>query len=500
MRLSSLLDRNIQEFGEYPFLYDGDKELTNVETRALANQLAGKLRQSGIGEGDRVLVMMPNNPGVLIAYQAITRANAVIVPVLFTLHPKEIAFIAKNCQAAMLITSSSMKTQVNLILKEMNEHMPTLMIEEMENISTGIPLADTDEGERNDDEVAVILYTSGTTGAPKGVMLTHKNLTMNAANSARHANVDRGTTIGVLPLAHVFGLTISHACYVTGSSIAIFPRFIPSEIFEAIEKYKVKSFSVVPAMIYGMIASKDADRFDLTSLESVSSGSAPLPVALLHGFEKKFGASVYEGYGLSEASPIVTAHKKGIPVKPGSVGIPIPGVELKIVDDRGREVPKGVIGEIILKGEHITPGYFQNEHKSVETIVDGWLHTGDLAQMDEEGYIYIVDRKKDLIIKNGFNIYPRDIEEVLSKHEGVIEAAVIGIPDERTGEEVLACVVKRPNDEITQEELLEYCAGQMAKNKLPSRIVFLSELPRNGVGKVLKTALRQSVVQQKNMR
>ncbi len=356
MRLSSLLDRNIQEFGEYPFLYDGDQVLTNVETRACANQLAGKLRYSGIGDGDRVLVMMPNNPGVLIAYQAITRANAVIVPVLFTLHPKEIAYIAKNCQAAMLITSSSMQTQVNLILQEMDEHMPIFMIDEMEKISADIPPAETSEGERKDDEVAVILYTSGTTGAPKGVMLTHKNLTMNAANSARHANVERGTTIGVLPLAHVFGLTISLTCYVTGSSLSIFPRFIPSEILEAIEKYKVRSFSFVPAMIYAMIASKDAERFDLTSLESVSSGSAPLPVALLHGFEKKFGASVYEGYGLSEASPIVTAHKKGIPVKPGSVGIPIPGVELKIVDDRGREVPKGVIGEIILKGEHITPG------------------------------------------------------------------------------------------------------------------------------------------------
>ena len=498
MRLSCLLDQNIQEFGEYPFLYDGDMEITNVAIRDFANLLAEKLRQSGIGEGDRVVVMMPNSPGVLVAYQAITRANAIIVPVLFTLHPKEIAYIAKDCKAAMMITSSSVQFQVNQILQEMDEDMPVLMMDKNELASRETVQADRVQSDGNDEEVAVILYTSGTTGQPKGVMLTHKNLTRNALNSSKHANVDRSTTIGVLPLAHVFGLTISHTCYVTGSSIAIFPRFIPSEIFAAIEKYKVRSFSVVPAMIFAMMASEDAERYDLTSLESVSSGSAPLPVSLLHAFELRFGACVYEGYGLSEASPIVTAHKKGITIKPGSVGIPIPGVELKIVDDSGQEVPKGVIGEIILRGDHITPGYFQNERESRKAIVDGWLHTGDVAQMDEEGYIYIVDRKKDLIIKNGFNIYPRDIEEVLSKHEGVIEAAVIGIPDERAGEEVLACVVKRPDDEITKKELLDFCSRQIAKNKLPKDIVFLPELPRNGVGKILKTTLRKSVLQEKN--
>ena len=497
MKLSCLLDRNIQEFGEYPFLYDGDHVYTNVEIRAYAIGLAKELRTSGIGAGDSVMVMMPNSPAVVVAYQAITMSSAIIVPVLYTLHPKEIAYIAKNCQAAMILTSSSMQEQVNQILDEMEEQTEVRMIDGFA-IETSLAGNETSgEGGLTDEDVAVILYTSGTTGKPKGVMLTHKNMTMNAINSSKHANVERGVTIGVLPLAHVFGLTISHACYVTGSSIAIFSRFIPRDIFAAIEKYKVKSFSVVPAMIFAMMASSDAEQFDLSSLESVSSGSAPLPVALLHAFEKKFGASVYEGYGLSEASPIVTAHKKGIPIKPGSVGIPIPGVELKIVDHNGQEVPRGVIGEIILRGEHITPGYFKNEQESKQTIVEGWLHTGDVAQMDDEGYIYIVDRKKDLIIKNGFNIYPRDIEEVLSKHEAVIEAAVIGIPDERAGEEVLACVVKQPNHATTEEELLDFCAGQMAKNKLPRRIVFLPELPRNGVGKIQKSSLRESVLQQK---
>ncbi len=501
MRLSFLLDQNIQEFGEYPFLYYGEKKFTNVETRAYANQLAIELQRSGIKKGDRVIVMMPNSPEVLIAYQAITRAQAVIVPVLFTLHPKEIAYIAENCEAARILSSSSIQGQVNQIEKELSTNIPIVMIDDLSDLTSPSVRVEENDGmhvpDFNDDEVAVILYTSGTTGSPKGVMLTHRNLYKNAVNSSSHANVERGTTIGALPLAHVFGLTISHACYVTGSSIVIFPRFIPSEIFSAIERYQVKSFSVVPAMIYAMMASNDAERFDLTSLESVSSGSAPLPVSLLQAFEKKFGASVYEGYGLSEASPIVTAHKKGIPIKPGSVGIPIPGVELKVVDATGQEVPRGVIGEIVLRGEHITPGYFQNERESEKAIVQGWLHTGDIGQMDDEGYLYIVDRKKDLIIKNGFNIYPRDLEEVLSRHKAVIETAVIGVPDEQSGEEVMACVVKKPNEEVTEEELIAYCAEQIAKNKLPKHIVFLSELPRNGVGKVLKASLRKSIAEGK---
>ena len=300
MKLSCLLDRNIQEFGEYPFLYDDDQVYTNVEIRAYAIRLAKELRTSGIGEGDRVMVMMPNSPAVVVAYQAITRASATIVPVLYTLHPKEIAYIAKNCQAAMILTSSSMQEQVNQILDEMDEQTAVRMIDDFAIVTSLAGNEDLDEGRLTDEDVAVILYTSGTTGKPKGVMLTHKNMTMNAINSSKHANVERGVTIGVLPLAHVFGLTISHACYVTGSSIAIFSRFIPRDIFAAIEKYNVKSFSVVPAMIFAMMASSDAEQFDLSSLESVSSGSAPLPVALLQAFEKKFGASVYEGYGLSE--------------------------------------------------------------------------------------------------------------------------------------------------------------------------------------------------------
>jgi long-chain acyl-CoA synthetase len=340
---------------------------------------------------------------------------------------------------------------------------------------------------------AVILYTSGTTGNPKGVLLTHKNLYSNAENSAKHNETERGTTLGVLPLAHVYGLTISNICYLTGSSIVVFSSFDAKEVLKAIEKYKVKTFSAVPAMIHALVSYPQADQFNTSSLESVGSGSAPLPVALLHAFEQKFGAKVYEGYGLSEAAPVVTAHRKGIEIKPGSVGIPIPGVELKNVNEMGEEVPVGEVGELIVRGDNVSPGYYQNAEETRRVLKNSWLFTGDMAWVDDEGYVYIVDRKKDLIIRGGFNVYPRDVEEILNAHEQVMEAAVVGVPDERMGEEMVACVVKRPGSKVTENELIHYCQEHLAKNKTPRRIVFLEALPRNGVGKILKTHLRAQV-------
>jgi long-chain acyl-CoA synthetase len=216
---------------------------------------------------------------------------------------------------------------------------------------------------------------------------------------------------------------------------------------------------------------------------------------LLNAFEQKFGAKVYEGYGLSEAAPVVTAHRKGFPIKPGSVGIPIPGVEVKVVNDNGEDLPLGEVGELIVRGDNVTPGYYQNFEESSRVLRDGWLYTGDMARIDDEGYVYIVDRKKDLIIRGGFNLYPRDVEEILNAHEEVFEAAVVGIPDERMGEEMVACVVKKPGSTITELELIRYCHEHLAKNKTPRKILFLDSLPRNGVGKILKTQLRKTAAE-----
>jgi len=243
-----------------------------------------------------------------------------------------------------------------------------------------------------------------------------------------------------------------------------------------------------------MLHHPNSGNFDLSSLEKLGSGSAPLPDAVRSAFKEKFNAEVYEGYGLSEASPAVSGYRDGMLYKSGSVGIPIQGVEIKIVDPNGKEVPVGEVGELIVRGDNVTPGYFENEEETARVLKDKWLYTGDLAKVDEDGYLFIVDRKKDLIIRGGFNIYPRDLEELLSKHPTVLETAVIGVPDERMGEEVLAFVVKKPGIDVSEQQLIEYCQSNIAKNKSPREIIFLDALPRNGVGKILKTRLRDYII------
>ncbi|MEH7086669.1 long-chain fatty acid--CoA ligase [Neobacillus drentensis] len=501
MKLKDLLETNIAEFDEYPFLFYKEKTFTNVETKLYADQFASGLCNLGITKGDRVMVCMPNCPEVLFSYQGITRAEATIVPVMFTLHPKELHYIARNSGAKAIITSSAVLSNVEKSLKDL-QVKPLLIVVDRPSDDRAknfydvlVPAKNEKVNNGNADDIAVILYTSGTTGNPKGVLLTHKNLYSNAENSAKHNETERGTTLGVLPLAHVYGLTISNICFLTGSSIVIFSSFETKEVFKAIEKYKVKTFSAVPAMIHALVSYPQADQYNTSSLESVGSGSAPLPVALLHAFEQKFGAKVYEGYGLSEAAPVVTAHRKGIEIKPGSVGIPIPGVELKIVDENGEEVSSGEVGELMVRGDNVTPGYYKNSEETSRVLKDSWLCTGDMARIDDEGYVYIVDRKKDLIIRGGFNVYPRDVEEILNAHEQVFEAAVVGVPDERMGEEMVACVVKNPDSEVSEKELINYCQDHLAKNKTPRRIVFLEALPRNGVGKILKTHLRMQALE-----
>lgn len=501
MRLSDLLETNISQFGEYPFLYFNENHYTNIETKMFADQFAGGLEYLGISEGDRVIVCMPNCPEVIFAYQGITRAGAIIVPVMFTLHPKELHYIALNAGAKAVITSSLILGNVKKAIDGLDPKPKVVVVDQPSDdqilnfydVKAELSFVTTEPVK--EDDTAVILYTSGTTGNPKGVLLTHKNLTSNAENSAKHNELERGTTLGVLPLAHVYGLTISNICLLMGSSIVIFSSFDAGAIFKAIEKYEVKTFSAVPAMIHALVSYPGADQFNTSSLESVSSGSAPLPVTLLHAFVQKFGAKVYEGYGLSEAAPIVTAHKDGIEIKPGSVGIPIPGVKVKIVNDNGVEAACGEVGELCVRGENVTPGYYQNVEESRRVLIDSWLHTGDMARMDDEGYVYIVDRKKDLIIRGGFNVYPRDVEEILNAHETVSEVAVVGIPDEQMGEEMVACVVVKPGAIVSEEELIGYCQEHLAKNKTPRRIVFLETLPRNGVGKILKTHLRKTAAE-----
>ncbi|MBL4950814.1 long-chain-fatty-acid--CoA ligase [Neobacillus sp. YIM B02564] len=509
MLLTELMNENIKKFGEYNLLYYGEKTYTNIESQVISRKVSNVMRSLGVEKGDRVLICMPNCPEVIFSYQGVLGTGAIIVPVMYLLHENEVNFILKNSEAKAVITSSAILPKMITATSDLKVKPKVISVGKpnpADLLQTDLDVVEWDQAllavepdeiqvEMNEADVAVILYTSGTTGAPKGVMLTHKNLYANTASglSLRDDKDDRATTIGVLPLAHIYGFGIMNGMLVLGSSVVIFSKFDAEEVFKVIEKYKVKSFAAVPAMLHAMLYHPNADQYDLSSLETVGSGSAALAVSLRHKFREKFGAEVRDAYGLSEASPGVASQRNNMPIKEGSVGIPMPGVKIKIVDENDQEVPTGEVGELLVQGDNVTPGYFRNPEATEKALRNGWLHTGDLARVDEDGYLYIVDRKKDLIIRGGFNIYPRDLEELLIKHEAVLEVAVVGVPSERMGEEIVAFVVKKEGKEVTEEELIEYSQKHLAKYKTPRHVVFIKELPRNGVGKILKTKLREKL-------
>ncbi|MFC7686856.1 class I adenylate-forming enzyme family protein [Ureibacillus sp. GCM10028918] len=507
MLLTELLGENIEKFGEYNLLYYNEKTYTNCETEIICKKVSSLVHSLGVEKGERVLICMPNCPEVIFSYQGVLGVGGIIVPVMYLLHENEINFILKNSEAKVVITSSillqkiigatnglSVKPKI-ICIDQPNETdlKEGIDVIEWDTALSNMPLYENDSLQMKESDVAVILYTSGTTGAPKGVMLTHKNLYANSMSglALRDEEDTRGTTIGVLPLAHIYGFGIMNGMFLLGSSVVIFSKFDAEEVFKVIEKHKVKSFAAVPAMVHAMLYHPNAEQYDLSSLETVGSGSAALAISLRHKFRERFGAEVRDAYGLSEASPGVASQRNNMPIKEGSVGLPMPGVNIKIVDEQGQEVPVGEVGELLVQGDNVTPGYYKNEEATKKTLVNGWLHTGDMAKVDEEGYLYIVDRKKDLIIRGGFNVYPRDLEELLVKHEAVLEAAVIGVPSERMGEEILACIVKKTDAIVSEQEIIEYCQKNLAKYKTPRHIEFIDELPRNGVGKILKTKLRE---------
>lgn len=507
MLLTELLGENIEKFGEYNLLYYDEKTYTNCETKIICKKVSSLVHSLGVEKGDRVLICMPNCPEVIFSYQGVLGAGGIIVPVMYLLHENEINFILKNSEAKVVITSSHLLQKISNASNDLSDKPKIICIDqpkktdlqsgieviEWEKALSNMPIYENPSLNLKESDVAVILYTSGTTGVPKGVMLTHKNLYANSMSglALREEEDTRGTTIGVLPLAHIYGFGIMNGMFLLGSSVVIFSKFDAEEVFKVIEKYKVKSFAAVPAMVHAMLYHPNAEQYDLSSLETVGSGSAALAVSLRHKFKERFGAEVRDAYGLSEASPGVASQRNNMPIKEGSVGVPMPGVNIKIVDEHGQELPVGEVGELLVQGENVTPGYFKNEEATKKALQNGWLHTGDMARVDEEGYLYIVDRKKDLIIRGGFNIYPRDLEELLVKHEAVLEAAVIGVPSERMGEEILACIVKKTGAVVSEGELIDYCQKNLAKYKTPRHVEFIDELPRNGVGKILKTKLRE---------
>jgi long-chain acyl-CoA synthetase len=506
MNLVDLADQHYRKFGEQETLIFEGRSYTNLELLRYADRLGNALKALGLKMGDRVMVMLNNCPEVLIAYQGIMRAGGVVVPVITFAGEREKVHILRNSEGRFLITHAS---QVEPIIKYSPslEHLERILIIEREEIPGTLSYwelieqgQDTPPNTEIDDyDLAVILYTAGTTGEPKGVMLTHRNLCSNVINSTFLTEFQPDDVmLHALPLSHIYGLTVMNACYLFRHKNVLMRRFQAEEAFRLIEKYRVTRFSGSPAMFALMLNSPAVDRYDLSSLRSCGCGSAPLPLEVLIGFQEKFGCPVLEGYGLSEAAPIVARHRPDMPQKPGSVGQPIPGVEVRIVDEEDNDVPLGAVGELIVRGPNVSPGYYKMPEETGRTFRNGWLYTGDMAKMDEDGYLYIVDRKKDLIIRGGLNIYPYEVEDVLYEHPAVEDVAVIGVPDPIMGEEVKAFVVLKPGYYLSEGALKEYCRRTLGRFKSPRYIEFIEAIPRSSVGKVLKQELKQRPVQPLN--
>jgi long-chain acyl-CoA synthetase len=515
--LSDLSIYNCVRFGPYTAVIYEDqedvRELTNVDIAREAAQLAVGLHTLGIQKGDRVIVMMVNCPEVIISYQAIARTGAVIIPVMPLLKAPEVRYIAENSAAKAIITSPILLPLLRGALADITTMQHIICTGDIPGsdaapagpsihayrdvVSSGAEGAEDFLRPVRDvspEDIAVILYTSGTTGRPKGVVLTHRNLISNAigGRGPERDSRDEETNLAVLPLAHAYGIVAANVFFLRGLTIIAHPRFDTSAVLSAIERYRIASFAGVPAMFVALLYTPDADKYDTSSLQTCVSGSAPLPVAILESFEQKFGCRILEGYGLSEASAVLTGHGLDMPRKAGSVGKPIAGVEVVVVDENDQPMLVGEVGEVIARGPNIMHGYYNMPEETKATLRDGWLHTGDMGRFDEDGYLYIVERKKDLIIRGGFNIYPRDVEEVLNSHPAVLEAAVVGVPSERMGEEVKAFVVTRLP--VDTETLMAYCRQSLANYKTPSQIEFINTLPRNAVGKIDKKELRRQHV------
>ncbi|MGG4442110.1 fatty acid--CoA ligase family protein [Brevibacillus fortis] len=499
--LNESLIQSAKQFPDRPAYVFMGETTTYADFYQQVEHLAAGLAQHGIGKGDAVALLMDNRPHFVSAYYAILRVGAVVVPMNPIYTAREISFILSNSKAKAAIALSALQPVLTPMKDQIEDLQLLIYTEPIENELTIDQLvqegqesdAGYEEPERNEDDLAVILYTSGTTGQPKGAMLSHRNMDSNAeAMGKLFELVPEDRMVAVLPMFHVFCMTVCmNGPIRTGATIIIMPKFHPADVVQTIREQKATCFAGVPTMYNYLLQLPTATKEDLSSIRIYCSGGASMPVELLHKFEAKYDAKVLEGYGLSEAAPATTFNPLHGTRKPGSVGVDIPLVKNKVVDPEGKEVARGEVGELVVQGPNVMIGYLGLPDDTAAALRDGWLYTGDMAHMDEEGYVYIVDRKKDMILVDGYNVYPREVEEVLYEHPAIIEAAVIGIPDEVHGEAVKAFVALK-EVAVSQEDIMAFCRDKLAKYKVPRQVEFVAELPKNSTGKILRRSLRTS--------
>lgn len=495
--LNENLRRSVSNFPDkYAYIYEG-KSVTYKELNQQVDRLAAGLSAQGFGKGDRVALILDNSPEFVIAYYGILRLGACVVPINPMFTQGEISYILDNSQAKAVIANVSVESKLSELTEKSKSIKLVIYVDAKNQEWTWERLMETftlsfESPFICQEDLAVILYTSGTTGKPKGAMLSHRNLASNAESISKLIEMhDEDRVIAVLPMFHVFCMTISlNAPIACGATVIILPRFSPLDVVSTIREKKGTLFVGVPTMYNFIYQLPEATAEDFLSVRLCISGGASIPIELLQKFQNKYNVSILEGYGLSETSPLVAINPlKGIR-KPGSIGLDIPGVKTKVVDEDRKELSMGEVGELVVQGPNVMKGYLEMPEATAASLIDGWFYTGDLAKMDEEGYIYIVDRKKDIIIVGGYNVYPREVEEVLYQHPSIVETSVVGVPDEGYGEIVKAYIVVK-DEQITKDDIIHFCQDKLVKYKLPRQVEFLKDLPKNSTGKILRRELRQ---------
>jgi long-chain acyl-CoA synthetase len=489
----NLISSTLQNPGR-PALRFRDAILTYSELEQATARLAGRLTDRGLEPGDRVGLMLPNVPEFAIAYYGVLRAGGVVVPMNILLKAREASFYLGDSGARLIICWEDYSHEAVIAADEMGPEClvlsPGSLTEYLAEVEPVVELVD-----RDGRDTAVILYTSGTTGKPKGAELTHSNLAINADITKQLFSAGPDDVIlGALPLFHSFGQTCGlNVAVGSGASLALIERFDPGSALELIQEHQVTVFEGVPTMYAALLNHPGRETADVSSLRLCVSGGAALAVELLRGFEAAFGCVILEGYGLSETSPVACFNRPD-GRKPGSIGTPIEGVEMRLVSDDRVQVAPGEVGEIAIRGHNVMKGYWNRPEATAEAIdEDGWFYSGDLARIDADGCYFIVDRKKELIIRGGYNVYPREIEEVLYEHPAVREAAVVGIAHPDLGEEVGVCVALKSGTVITESELRDFVKSNVAAYKYPRVVWFVDELPKGPTGKILKRAIEAPV-------
>ena len=501
LTIASILAESAARHPDRTAVVLGDLRLTYAQLWGHALQYAAVLREKGVGPGDKVAMLLPNTPHFPLTYFGTLALGAVAVPVHALLKAEEIQYVLEDSGAKALVCAAPLLGEGAKGAELAG--IPVLAVMDggdatLERIDTAALSATPVEAmvAREPDDTAVILYTSGTTGTPKGAEITHLNVTMNVLASATYSFdiTKEDVVLGCLPLFHTFGQTCCmNTAFFVGASVVMLPRFDGAQALELLEKEKCTIFMGVPTMYVGLLEAAKTSEHRPT-LKSALSGGAALPVPVLEKFAEVFGTEVLEGYGLTETSPVATFNQVGFPPKPGTVGKAIWGVEVEVakaeLEDSIELLPTGELGEIVVRGHNVFKGYLNKPDATQAAIVDGWFRTGDLGTKDEDGYVSIVDRKKDMVIRGGYNIYPREVEEALLRHPAVGQVAVIGLPDPQYGEEVCAVVVKdAAGGEVSEQELSAWAKTKLAAYKYPRRVIFTDAFPLGPSGKVLKREL-----------